>query len=244
MKNRTRTLLISLVMVITTVITVAGMFQERAGKVEQPKINLNELYGQHPGVDFADQRPESTDHKTRIKRQTKNGRYDKKAVVSTTPSKGLTWFGNDWDVGLTGIPVEQSDAVVVGEVLSGNAYLSKDKGAVYSEFTVRVGEVIKSGGELASGDSITADRFGGVVKYGPEHSTLYRVVGQDLPRPGRQYILFLKRAGEDQDYSIILGYELRADKVVLLDEIPVTAPYKDMAVSSFLKAIKDAVGQP
>lgn len=225
--------------------TARATLQGPVSKNDTPKANPAESHSQYPAVDFMHPMPESADPKIRAERSAKSRRYDKKGVVSSAAVKGEALFGDDWDVGLTGIPVRRSDAVVVGEVLGAQAHLSRDKGAVYSEFTVRVDEVLRNDGGalLAAGQSITAERFGGVVKYGPGFSRLYRMVGQDLPRVGRRYVLFLKSVGEGQDYSIVLGYELRSEKIFLLDELPVTAPYEGADAASFLKTVRETTGQ-
>lgn len=245
MDSGKKVLLAPVAAIVMVVVTGTGARQNQPPSNDQAQSNLEQLYGQYPAVDFLIPGSEATDAKTRTKKLSKNNRYDKKHIVSNTPGKGLAWFGNDWDAGLSGIPASQSDAVVVGEVLDAHAYLSQDKGAVYSEFTVRVGEVLKdkASTQLSPGCSITVDRFGGVVRYGREHSVLYRAVGQDLPRAGRHYLLFLKSTGEDKDYSITLGYELRSDKVFLLDEIPATTPYKGMDAPAFLNRVKDALAR-
>lgn len=240
MNHGRKTLFLLMAVFITLVITVIGALQEKSAKPEQAKIKTAD-FSQFPTVDLSNPVADSTEPKTNAKKAAKQRRYNKKQIVSNIPGKGTVHFGNDWDAGLTGIPANQSDAVVVGKILGSAAYLSEDKGAVYSDFTVQVDEVIKNNSNtpLLPGSSITADRLGGVVKYGHDLSRLYRVVGQDLPRVGRCYVLFLKSTGEESDYSITLGYELRENKVFLLDEIPVTAPYAGVDASTFLKVVKD-----
>jgi len=63
------------------------------------------------------------------------------------------------------LPFDNSDAVVVGTVRAGQAYLSNDKRRLYSEFKVELQDVIKSptGPYLMAGDSIDVQREGGKV---------------------------------------------------------------------------------
>lgn len=240
MKSTKGTLVLLLAVVVILMTTVSGALQNlQPNKGAKP--NLDEIYRRYPAVDFSTPAPESVDPKVHARRLSKNNRYDNKHFVAHTPAKGLAWFGNDWDSGLTGIPVNRSDAVVVGEVLGAQAYLSQDKGSVYSEFSIRVEDVLKDG-SVTPGSTITGDRVGGVVKYDGAHTVLYRLVGQDLPHVGGRYVFFLKSTGEANDYSILLGYELRSGKVFLLDEIPVTAAYKGMDSSSFLNVVKECLG--
>lgn len=67
-----------------------------------------------------------------------------------------------WWVGLPALPVEQSDAVVIGEVERAQAHLSTDKTGIYSEFTIRLEDVLKGRSEEAvPGVTVIAERFGG-----------------------------------------------------------------------------------
>jgi hypothetical protein len=64
--------------------------------------------------------------------------------------------------GISAIPVEISDAVVVGTVLNATAYLSPDATGVYSEFTLKVDEVMKDrSGSILADTSLAVDREGG-----------------------------------------------------------------------------------
>ena len=61
------------------------------------------------------------------------------------------------------LPIIQSDAIVIGQVTSAQAHLSSDKTNVYSEFVVRVNDVLKSDrfGLPGVGGFITTTRPGG-----------------------------------------------------------------------------------
>lgn len=122
------------------------------------------------------------------------------------------------------LPVNRSDAVVIGEVAGAKAYLSEDKTNIYSEFTVRINDSLKnnSAPPLSLGDSITTIRGGGGVRF-PSGKVIQRGFGgKPLPRTGRKYLFFLKRNEAEQDYSIITAYELRAGRVTPLDGIDLT----------------------
>jgi hypothetical protein len=117
------------------------------------------------------------------------------------------------------LPAAQSDAIVVGEVTNAEAFLSEDKTAIYSEFTVLIGEVLKgcSPAPPVFGSSIIAERGGGKVRLpsGKVIENLFR--GKPMPGIGRRYVFFLKYNEEGQDFSIITGYELRRGRVIPLD---------------------------
>lgn len=116
-------------------------------------------------------------------------------------------------------PVGQSDAVVIGEVKDAHAYLSQDKTSVYSEFTLRIEEVLKSASSSAitPDSTIAAERGGGRVRLASGKEILRGFIGKPMPCVGRRYVFFLKGHEEAQSFSIITGYELRSGQVSPLD---------------------------
>lgn len=81
------------------------------------------------------------------------------------------------------LPASLGDAVAVGEVTDAKAYLTNDKVSVYSEFTIRIQEVLKAGGApLAPGSAVEAKRAGGRVRL-PSGKVLLRA-GQYGRKPG------------------------------------------------------------
>ena len=115
-------------------------------------------------------------------------------------------------------PIDESALIVVGNVETVKAYLSNDKGAVYSEITVHVSDVLKATADLnvRNGDSIVTDRLGGRVKYPNGQIVRYGFSGQGSPAKGKNYLFFLSRA-EQGNYNILTAYELLGNKVQALD---------------------------
>jgi hypothetical protein len=60
------------------------------------------------------------------------------ATSGTEPGEDAVMTINDWAVPLEAFPVAPSAAIVVGTVLSGKAFVSKDRTYVYSDYQVRV----------------------------------------------------------------------------------------------------------
>lgn len=116
------------------------------------------------------------------------------------------------------LPVEMSDLIVEGSVKDSNAFLSEDGTGVYSEFDLSVSDVIKAPASesVKKGDVITADRFGGRIRFPSGQVARYRVVGQGAPSKGGKYLFFLRKKA-DGSYHILTAYELRGNKVVALD---------------------------
>jgi hypothetical protein len=115
------------------------------------------------------------------------------------------------------LPTAQSDAIVVGNVLAGKAYLSNDRGAVYSEFPVRVEDVLKNSSPvpLYFGERINAERWGGAVRFPSGKVQHYRVAKRGVPQTNEKYVLFLKYNGED--FDILTGYAINDGRVSPLD---------------------------
>lgn len=147
-------------------------------------------------------------------------RYDTgvKGVIKDRDTGGrpvLTF--SDWDTRLPAIPAAKSDVVALGEVINSQAYLSDDKTGVYSEFTVRVEEILKDNNvtSILPGSLIVTERRGGRVKFPSGRVLRYGVAGQGLPRNGRRYAFFLER--NDQQYFILTAYELQSGQIHPLD---------------------------
>lgn len=153
------------------------------------------------------------------------------------------------------LPVTESAAIVVGEVTDARAYLSDDKTYVYSEFAVRVDEVLKntSAEALALGTSITTMRGGGAVRL-PSGKVIQRGSGgKPFPRVQRKYLFFLKYETEGQDFPIITAYELRDGRIFPLDGLDIDGrllePYvayhelKGANERDFLNKVREAIGK-
>lgn len=212
---------------------------------EQQQIDF---YEQFPLVDYST--PEPADVEQHAKRRAKNKRYDNRSVLPLPHYKdkeqGVQEY-NGWETRLSPLPVIESDAIVIGEITNAQAYLSNDKSGVYSEFVTRADEALKSErGQVTAGQLMLVQREGGRVKYPDGEVAKFIIVGQNMPRIGRRYVLFLKSNGEGQDYSILTGYELRAGSVFPLDQPGSKSKfdtYKDLDETTFRRALHDAIAQ-
>jgi hypothetical protein len=114
-----------------------------------------------------------------------------------------------------------SDAVVVGTVSAGRAYLSNDKRNIYSEFQFKIREIIKapSAVYLQKQDSIDIHRKGGSIRL-PSGKILVRgALADSMPLAGKRYLLFLKYDPSTEDYAILTGYELEGNEVYRLNDL-------------------------
>ena len=121
------------------------------------------------------------------------------------------------------MPFAGSDAVAIGTVTAGQAYLSNGKRELYSEFKFSLKEVIKNPQPpyLRTGDAIDIQRRGGAIRL-PSGKLLTRgFIFESISRIGTRYLLFLKYDPSTEDYSILMGYELAGNEVYRLDELNV-----------------------
>jgi hypothetical protein len=151
------------------------------------------------------------------------------------------------------LPVSSSDAVVVGEVKEGQAYLSEDKTSVNSEFVITVSDVLKnnSSASLVAGAVIDTVRSGGSVRFTSGKLIRFGMLGRPFPRVGRRYLFFLKYNNEGQDFTILTAYELRGGKVTPIDgkdkdgramsRYPDYQKYENTEETSFLNEVRQAI---
>lgn len=179
------------------------------------------------------------------KRQAKSRGYDKLRLGQITEAPinvDELPLNVHWWQGMSALPVAQSDAIVVGFVHDARAYLSNNRSVVYSEFSVRVDEILKDApNPLNEGQEIVAQRLGGAVIFPSGKVQHYRISKQGFPRTDEKYILFLKSNGED--YDIITGYAVGSGRVVPLDRganLPF-ASYQGKSVDYFLTEVKQAI---
>lgn len=257
MKNNRRNWIVVVVVVVATIANVLGSLRSSNSQESLEQTNQAQKTPprkQQDRVEFESQFPiadydplEEFDSEKKTKRKFKSERYDKRPALVTDElpidegeeSMLIAHFDS-----IAGLPAKESEIVIVGEVLDAQAYVSNNKKMVYSEFTIRIDEILKNNSKnITQGSSISVDREGGFVRYKNGKKRLYRIGGQLLPQVGRQYVLFLKNPEKSPNYEIITGYELKADGVVNLDGSPQFIAYRGMDETAFMKAVREAIAQ-
>jgi hypothetical protein len=208
-----------------------------------------------PVVEFA--AADSSDPKERALRQVRSSRYNKREgqpITELTSGEEVLPLNSHWWWGLPALPVNQSHAIVTGEIVSAKAYLSNDKTEVYSEFAVRISEVIRNESNLplAFGSEVAIERRGGAVRFPSGRLQRYRTAQQGVPVQGRRYLFFLESNESGQDFSLLTAYELRDGQVLPLDGYgdkgePIVSSFTafaGMEETTFLKAVSDALAKP
>ncbi|HEX8070428.1 MAG TPA: hypothetical protein VF546_10785 [Pyrinomonadaceae bacterium] len=211
--------LIGLFLVFYVAVTVVAALRQQGqpgGPAQAPprEQQQGEAASQLPVADY--DAPEPPDPETRTRRRARGKKFDN-SRLAVDPSYESTTITSNGVAHLPALPVAQSNTIVLGQVTAAQAYLSNDKTGVYSEFSVRLAEVLKGAPSagLDVGNTVTADRLGGAVRFPSGKLGQYSVAGLGMPRAGRQYLLFLNC--EAEACQLLTGYELRAGRVWLLD---------------------------
>jgi hypothetical protein len=151
-----------------------------------------------------------------------NSAYDHWNWVRSTVGSDATVavLMNDWQVDLPALPTNESDAVVIGKIESGKAYLSNDGTGIYSEFTASVQRWLKGSEQKAipTEDLIVFERPGGRILYPTGNIVTYKLSGQSMPELNGRYLFFLKLTKDGLALRLITAYEIGKDgKVDPLD---------------------------
>jgi hypothetical protein len=187
--------------------------------------------------------PEIADPVEREKRLKINKRYDNRQSfvrrVVHPKTEGISVF--DGVAPVPAIPSTESDLIVVGLVEKVTAHLSNDKSNVYSEFTIRIDEVMKGDLKNKEGERglIIADRTGGFVRYSDGKKVLYRINGHDLPAVGGRYLLFLNSDSESSNFNILAGYKIEDTQITPLDEVIGFGEIDSSSEQNFLQAVRN-----
>jgi hypothetical protein len=215
-------------------------------KYTRPEIDFK----QFPIVDLEASLP--SDESVRAIRARKSKKYNNKSVSAISEASNVLFMVNETLTNLSALPVDKSSVVLIGEIIDAKAYLSEDKTAVYSEFAVRIQAVLKNSSKqvISAGESIAAERFGGRVRLPSGKLFIAAVDNQDMPRVGGKYLLFLTNdfmggKHSDEDFNILMGYELKGGKVFPLDRTSSNHPiarYNEKDDSTLLSDLSSLLG--
>jgi hypothetical protein len=234
-RNQPKWVVLLFAVVALTISTVLALLTQAQKENSQKKqAILDET--QYPIV--YESAPDSTDSHERAKRQAKSQKFHKAVKITPIQNFRVRATIYHWPPDFPSLPVAESSAIIVGEVIEAHAYLSTDRTAVYSEFTVSVSQLLKDDfGTVLKNSSVIVTRYGGRVQFPDGSIQLLFNTDQGMPRLGRRYVLFLKRT--DQDFDLLTGYELRDGCVFPLDSgTPNFSAHENVSESNFIKQIQ------
>ena len=140
--------------------------------------------------------------------------------------------------------MEESNSIIVGEVVEAKAFVSPDRTAVYSEFTIKSSQVLKNCEEsgIAPNSTVIITRYGGRVRFPDGGVQLLYSTGLGMPRVGGQYLLFLER--DEYDFELVTGYELSTGRVVPLDQgTPNFSAHENLEAAEFIKLVQEKIAE-
>ncbi|MGI8469180.1 MAG: hypothetical protein ACR2N3_12085 [Pyrinomonadaceae bacterium] len=263
MKNKRELLtaisIIFVFLIVATTLIVHSQKQDDQNYRQQRIQQLQKIQQDVPIANYNELLPDNIEERT--KRVKKNRVRNLKLQPPNDPRRFALTEESESTYGLTpndlhvepAIPAKRSDAIIVGEVINGEAHLSEDKVSIYSEFAVRNLGVLKntSPESFSPEKPVIVSREGGGVRF-PSGKVIFSfVLDRPMPKIGRIYAFFLKYSDET-GFSIITAYELMQRQVFPLDGIVPTngaivrqfaghQSFKGAPEADFLNRVKAAI---
>ncbi|MGI8883472.1 MAG: hypothetical protein ACR2IA_04415 [Pyrinomonadaceae bacterium] len=202
--------------------------------------DLSEL----PIVDFSQSKleGENSERKEKNKRFNYPGVPNSKKTITELPGGAANILTiSHWWVGLSALPVETTDAIVIGTVTNKAAYLADDKTNIYSEYEIKIEKILKDLSEsLKSNDVVTLVRYGGSVRFNSGKIQKYKINGYGTLKENHRYLMFLKKVN-GVDLFLVTGYELSGNKVIPIDGQDDKDPRSALPFDKYLNADVDAL---
>lgn len=234
---------------LVVLITIAVSFGTKNSHSQQGNSNKQDNKGyedlsKYAVVDY--DAPEPTNATEREERKLKNKRYDNQDWVLKNPHPDDSGVGRyDEQTPPPLIPADESNLVIVGKIVKVTAHLSNDKLSVYSEFTIRVEQILKNdvSREVKQEEFIIADRAGGYVRYPNGQKVLYRLSERGLPKVGSEYVFFLTSDKQNPNYEILTLYGLKDARIIQLDYGRKFDDFKNASKQNFIEAVRNKISE-
>jgi hypothetical protein len=114
------------------------------------------------------------------------------------------------------LPVNIADIIVVGDITSEAAHITKSGARIYTTFVFKPIAYLKElHGTLPI--PVFLERGGGVALLPSGEKVLTGTAGFGIPEPHGTYLVFLKYTGIENSYQIVTGFLLDGTKVAALD---------------------------
>jgi len=145
------------------------------------------------------------------------------------------------------IPVQESDAVIVGTVKSLQPYLSSDHTHLYTEFSIAVEQTIKDVSDRATqGEVIPVVIRGGKMRLHDGRVIEEKPFTNFIIAVGSRYVFFLRYNNTGQHFAIAKSWELKNGAVIptahedQMDAREGKREYASMTEQSFIQAVHAA----
>lgn len=232
--------LVSLIVLITCGVSFGDLGNSETHTVPKrtptPEVKDTRDLSKYGLVDFSSTAPLAPE------RFLVNRRYDNQGWVAPTVYPEVGGVGRVTEDDLSpSLPIAESPLIVVGEIVKAVAYLSNDKLGVYTEFTIRINETLKT--DKAAVKTVIADRDGGVVIYPGGQRVLYQDSNVKLPKLGNIYVFFLVR-DESPNFRILTAYELKDGSVQQMELREDVEKLQEKGERDFLQIVRERIRRP
>ena len=191
------------------------------------------------------EQPEIRDPTERALRELRNKHHER--FTFGLPSLDQLGGGEHADCYAPGVREKlalEKDTVLVGEVMKAHTYFTKNKKHVYTEYVVRVNEVLKQRRATPAevGMEIVAERWGGAVRFPKGEIRRYGVRTLGMPEAGQRYLFILEG---HKDFYIWTAFRLSSGQISPIDKLDSKllplAGYKGSDESEFLIEVRKAI---
>ena len=232
------------VLVVMTLSVTVFRYSPNSAQSDQPRVRPgkqlthDELVKRYPTAEFDD--PEPADPAQRAALKARKLRNNEPTFGEPSLEDGAIGWFPEKNFDFPALPVNESDMIVVSQVLGARAHRSENKRSVFSEFDVSVDEVLKGQSFTVNGPKvIVIERTGGYVRYPGGRKVLFFVQGYGMPTVGTRNVFFLKAV--NSGFRIVTVYELNPDGVLPLDLANQFQRFQGEKESVFLDTLRQAI---
>jgi hypothetical protein len=204
------------------------------------QLTHEETVARYPVAEFEESEPGDPAKRAALKeRKLRNNEH---TFSEPAPEDGAVGWFPETTADLPPLPVNESDVIVVGQVTSAKAHRSENKRGIFSEFEVKVDDVLKGRDpRVTKGTGILVERTGGFLKYPSGRKVLFFVQGLGMPQVGARNVLFLKAVG--QGFQIVTAYELASDGVLPLDRGAKFEKFQGENAATFITTLRETIAK-
>jgi hypothetical protein len=140
------------------------------------------------------------------------------------------------------LPFDNSTIIIHGKVQTIQPFLTQNQGAIYTEYTILVTEVLKNlDAPVVLDSTITADQLGGALRLTSGKIVMYRVATDVLIDSPGEYVLFMTRGGHGPDLQLLRAIRLQDDRVFPLALDPAASELSKQGKTDFLESLRDSL---